>query len=36
MRNAAREQAELRDLRLKARPRSHKPAGAADLPRAAE
>jgi anthraniloyl-CoA monooxygenase len=35
MRNAAREQAELRDLRLKARPRGHAP-DAADLPRAAE
>jgi anthraniloyl-CoA monooxygenase len=38
MRNAAREQAELRELRLKARPRSHAPAAAAvpPLPRAAE
>jgi anthraniloyl-CoA monooxygenase len=38
MRNAAREQADLRELRLKARPRSHAPAPppAAPLPRAAE
>ncbi|WP_372622717.1 bifunctional salicylyl-CoA 5-hydroxylase/oxidoreductase [Falsiroseomonas sp.] len=36
MRNAAREQADLRELRLKARPQSHKPAGAEELPRAAE
>ncbi|TCZ58696.1 bifunctional salicylyl-CoA 5-hydroxylase/oxidoreductase [Roseicella aquatilis] len=35
LRNAAREQADLRELRLKARPRSHAPAPA-PLPRAAE
>jgi anthraniloyl-CoA monooxygenase len=35
MRNAARDGADLRDLRLKARPRSHAPARA-ELPRAAE
>ncbi|HYZ32176.1 MAG TPA: bifunctional salicylyl-CoA 5-hydroxylase/oxidoreductase [Crenalkalicoccus sp.] len=35
MRNAAREQAELRDLRIKAKPRSHAPAPET-LPRAAE
>jgi anthraniloyl-CoA monooxygenase len=35
MRNAARDQADLRDLRLKARPKSHAPAEA-PLPRAAE
>ncbi|WP_270937903.1 bifunctional salicylyl-CoA 5-hydroxylase/oxidoreductase [Falsiroseomonas oryzae] len=35
MRNAAREQADLRDLRLKARPKSHAPAPEA-MPRAAE
>jgi anthraniloyl-CoA monooxygenase len=36
MRNAARERAELRELRLKARPRSHAPVPEAKLPRAAE
>lgn len=35
LRNAAKDQAELRDLKLKARPKSHKPE-AASLPRAAE
>jgi anthraniloyl-CoA monooxygenase len=36
LRNASREQADLRELRLKARPRSHAPAGVTTLPRAAE
>lgn len=36
MRNAAREQADLRDLKLKARPKSHAPARAETLPHAAE
>jgi anthraniloyl-CoA monooxygenase len=35
LRNAAKDQAELRDLKLKARPRSHKPEAPA-LPKAAE
>ena len=36
MRNEARNQADLRALRLKARPQTHAPADRADLPRAAE
>jgi anthraniloyl-CoA monooxygenase len=36
MRNAAKDQADLRELRLKARPRSHAPEPEAPLPRAAE